>query len=665
MKWIFFFFSISLYSQNIEIHQVTNLLKIVERGDISQKEKIQFNKQALIILSKEKNSYQNRKLLIRTASNFKRLNCWNELKKTSKTLLNRSENANASVHIGISYRLLGYYFTYVSKNDSALHCFLKARKYFLDLKDKSNLSFNYCDVGLIYYFNCDYLESQAAYINALKFANFSKKKNAIKYVALINLGIIQTALGEYKEANNYANRALDIAKNSLDNSDSFSESCLNDIGYNYYKMGKYKQSILFFRKALKSLKTPNNFPDVYALLLDNLANSKLALTHEKNVLNLYLKSSKIRSEYQVDQGRNFNRLYISKYYNKFNEKEKAILFAKEALKLSKDYKATRDVLECLQNLMSIDSLNISKYLTEYFYLSDSLQLAERRNRNKFARIAFETDEITIEKDRAVKEKWIVSATASILLLLTSLLFVIRLQRAKQKELVLIHQQQKTDESIYQLINDQQLMVDEGRQAEKKRIAQELHDGIMNRLASTRLNLFILNKSQDSETINKCLGFINNIQDIEKEIRQVAHDLNQEIFSENKGFDILLETLFEDYRNVADVKLFTEIDPAFNWELTESALRMNIYRILQEALQNAYKYAKAKNIFVTLTREGDFARILVHDDGTGFNIKKVKKGMGLKSIADRTKSLHGEFKLISGKIEGTIINVLLPLSRVSS
>jgi signal transduction histidine kinase len=185
---------------------------------------------------------------------------------------------------------------------------------------------------------------------------------------------------------------------------------------------------------------------------------------------------------------------------------------------------------------------------------------------------------------------------------------------------------------------------------------------MNRLASTRLNLFILNKSQDNQTIKKCLGFINNIQDIEKEIRQVAHDLNDEIFSENKGFALLLETLFEEYRNTSGIKLFTEIDPAFNWEMTESALRMNIYRILQEALQNSYKYARAKNIFVTLTREDDSVRILVHDDGTGFDVKKVKKGMGLKSISERARTLQGEFKIISGKKEGTILNILLPLTK---
>src|SRR5690606_19674268 len=159
-----------------------------------------------------------------------------------------------------------------------------------------------------------------------------------------------------------------------------------------------------------------------------------------------------------------------------------------------------------------------------------------------------------------------------------------------------------------------------------------------------LNLFILNKKRDDETIDKCLSLIDNIQDIEKEIRQVAHDLDSEIFSGNKSFNILLEALFDEVRSVSPSRFFTEIDPRINWETTATILRMNVYRILQETLQNANKYAKAKNVFVTLMREEQALRMIVHDDGVGFNLAKVKKGIGLKNIAHRVRSLRGELMI---------------------
>jgi hypothetical protein len=124
-------------------------------------------------------------------------------------------------------------------------------------------------------------------------------------------------------------------------------------------------------------------------------------------------------------------------------------------------------LEGLKNLILISPLKTSAYSQQYIRISDSLQLAERKNRNKFARIAFETEEITSEKDEAIKQKWIISAAAATLLLLGTMLFIIKMQRAKQKELVLIHERQKSDESIYQLIDTQQIKIDQGRLAEKK------------------------------------------------------------------------------------------------------------------------------------------------------------------------------------------------------
>ena len=89
--------------------------------------------------------------------------------------------------------------------------------------------------------------------------------------------------------------------------------------------------------------------------------------------------------------------------------------------------------------------------------------------------------------------------------------------------------------------------------------------------------------------------------------------------------------------------------------------MNVYRILQETLQNANKYAKAKNVFVTLMREEQALRMIVHDDGVGFNLAKVKKGIGLKNIAHRVRSLRGELMIKTDKNQGTLISMLFPLA----
>ena len=618
-------------------------------------------KKALELLKVAPNALENRKRLLQIAEIFGQINFFPESIDASQTLEAKSIAAHDDYHLAKAYQILGFCKTYLSENEQALYFLLKAKKIYLRTNFQENLAAIYSDIAVVYYFNCDYFEAISMSVDALRFARKFQKYEQ-QYIALFNIGLILKDLGEYGKSIEYTLKAKMVAEEKLTAECDHLETCYNSLGQSAFQNGNTKQAISNYRRGIALLMKKKGYAESKAVLLDNLANAYLSINKLDSIPFLYEQANKIRDSFNIDQGRNFNRLYLSNYYRKMGRKDEALRYAEEALRLSKSFRAPRDILQCLKQLIELDKVKSLEYTQRYITLSDSLQLAERRNRNKFARIAFEADELTVEKDRAIKQKWIVIGVAGAILLLGGLLFVIKMQRARQKRLMLVHEQQKADEAIYQLINDQQLKIDEGRQAEKQRIARELHDGIMNRLASTRLNLFILNKSQDDETIRKCLGFIDNIQEIEYEIRQVAHDLNDDIFSENKGFAALLDNLFNEYRGTTSTNLFTEIDPAFNWEMTESVLRMNIYRILQEALQNSYKYASAQNIFVTLTKEDDCVRILVHDDGIGFKVDKVKKGIGLQNIADRAKTLHGEFKIISGGPEGTILNILLPLTR---
>lgn len=287
---------------------------------------------------------------------------------------------------------------------------------------------------------------------------------------------------------------------------------------------------------------------------------------------------------------------------------------------------------------------------------------ERETRNKFAKIAYETEEITQEKDLAEKQKSIFLGIAITVTAFGLLLLVVITQRNRQKELVYTQEQQKAKEEIFQLIQTQQFKIDEGRQIEKKRIARDLHDGIMNKLASTRFNLDILNKKKDETTVQKCLPYIDGLQDIEKEIRNIAHDLNAEVFSEKDSFKRILMTFFEEQKNILKPKLHTEIDKTIKWESLESTVKINIYRILQEAFQNISKHANAENIFISITNKQDYLMLEIHDDGKGFSANNKTKGIGLQNIQARAKECRAIFHVDSDLDNGTTIIVSIPLNK---
>ena len=88
----------------------------------------------------------------------------------------------------------------------------------------------------------------------------------------------------------------------------------------------------------------------------------------------------------------------------------------------------------------------------------------------------------------------------------------------------------------------------------------------------------------------------------------------------------------------------------------------MYRIIQESLQNCNKYANASTIKVEFKAQNDNLVVKISDDGEGFKINKVKKGIGLHNIKTRTIECEGTLEIKSKKDEGTTISIVIPIKK---
>jgi signal transduction histidine kinase len=210
-------------------------------------------------------------------------------------------------------------------------------------------------------------------------------------------------------------------------------------------------------------------------------------------------------------------------------------------------------------------------------------------------------------------------------------------------------------------DNKQTKIDEARKIEKKRIAQDLHDSIMNRLSSTRLNLHILNENATPEIIKKCLPFIAGIQDIEKEIRNISHDLNKDAIFNKVSFVAVLEAFVEEQKPFFAGKCHLEIECNINWEWLSTFQKIHIFRMFQEAFQNIVKHAHAKNIIISILKNENQLLLEIFDDGVGFSLKQKKKGIGLQNIFSRAKQCNGKAEINSEVGTGTTIRITIPLS----
>jgi signal transduction histidine kinase len=580
-------------------------------------------------------------------------------KKVSELILESSKDENDTINIAKAQLYIGDYYFEKTQNDSAFIFYRNAEELFSKLKDNKNLAKVILYKAYILLYEKDYLGSETETIKAL---NLSEDDKTFKYECYVNLGSSLSGLENYDKALEYHKKSLIQCEELKDKSfyEASKAQSFNNIGMIYLKQENFKDAELNFRKGLGIKNIDKIHSLIYASLLDNLAYAMFNLK-DNSSFKLFSEALKVRDSLENTSGIIKSKIHLAEYYLAENNTVKALILNKEAYSLAKKSKFHGDVLKSLKLFSKLDPLNGLTYSKEYIQLSDSLYKVERESRNKLARIEYETDEIIQEKEVLTEEKKLIFWSSLIIISFSVLLYIILYQRSKQKELVFAQEQQSANEEIYKLMINQQLKVDEVRTAEKNRIAKDLHDGIMNKLTSTRLNLFVLSRRRDEETIQNCINYINDIQNIEKEIRSIAHELSDDKFTQKNSFRSILKELIDDQNKLFSAKTEFDLDKKIKWDKIDASIKMNIFRIIQEALNNCNKYAQASKIEILIYKDDLENFVLsIKDNGVGFNTNKKKNGIGMKNMSERSESIRGKFKIHSEVNKGTTILIEFPV-----
>ena len=497
----------------------------------------------------------------------------------------------------------------------------------------------------------------------LLFQSISKFESLNRYKSLYKsyneLGLVSTELEEFDKAIFYYDKALEYL-DDLNDQTIFKEEILNNIGLIYQKMDAHKRAIIYFEKALDSKNLLEDNPELYAILLDNNAYSKLMTGDVTNLPESFFVALRIRDSLGIKLGILINKLHLAEYYAFAQDTSRALSYAKEANLLSKEVFNPRDRMTSLKLLSEFDKPNKSHYLKKYIAVSDSLQKEDRRVRNKFTRISYETDKYVEETERLSQQKTRIMIGSGIAILILSLSYFLIRQRSKNKELMFEAEQQKNNEEIYQLILNQQAKLEEGRLQERTRISEELHDGVLGKLFGTRLGIGFLELKGDSNTLEKHESFLDEIQSIEKEIRTISHELKSEILSTKLGFMTIIENLVKEQSTIGKYKYSINSETLIYWDEIQDKAKFNVYRILQESLFNINKYSKAKNVRIDFKIRDKMLNLTVADDGVGFDVKNNKKGIGITNMLARAQRLGGEFSISSEVTKGTVSTVSIPV-----
>ena len=338
----------------------------------------------------------------------------------------------------------------------------------------------------------------------------------------------------------------------------------------------------------------------------------------------------------------------------------AVQHARQAFQMGKVLELNRDALNALLLLAKADSRNRETYLSQHIALNENLNQEERRVRDKFTRIAYETETYIEENKRLARDKIIIVGGATAVVLILLLLIANYNVRAKNKALAFETEQQKANEKIYLLTLKQQENLAKGQLQERRRISEDLHDSILARLFGIRLNWAFLDVVGPGSAIAKHREYLQELQQIEKEIRDISHDLRNELYLSQTQYIQNLRKLVKRWETQGNFKVVLEITEEGIWEQINSYLKTNIYKILEEMLHNIVKHASAKKVKLVLKANNSFLSLYIEDDGIGYSKRFAEPGIGIKNIKSRTKKMGGTYMIEGIPYKGTKIYISVPI-----
>jgi signal transduction histidine kinase len=227
---------------------------------------------------------------------------------------------------------------------------------------------------------------------------------------------------------------------------------------------------------------------------------------------------------------------------------------------------------------------------------------------------------------------------------------------------------KNRAEVEKKINQQKfrsVLILEGQEEERKRIAMDIHDGIGQMLTSLKYQIESLAGNNDERSDRKIAEIKQGIKDVIKEVRRVTFNLKPTVLGDY-GLQAALNVFIQEIGKLSDTEIIYRTEGNMTHRLPQK-VENNTFRIVQEAINNAIKYSKAPKIEVLLQQDGNAFIITVKDEGEGFDEKiietrdvNIESGRGFFNMYERTEYINGNLDIKSAPGEGTTVRLFVPL-----
>lgn len=557
----------------------------------------------------------------------------------------------------VAYKFLGYVYDLTGKVDSARFYLNKrlnfTKKHFYKQLPYYEAVISYSNWGVDYIDSKVLIEKLTDALTSIKYGEFQEQK-----------GLMYMLMGDILLREN----DLDNANTYFDKSFKLITSKYAPIDY-YLRKGKiailennYIDAEIFLNKGLNVLeaKTTYTYPSFLNLL------GYISLMRGKiDKANSYLNESldyQEKNNFKTFRAKTYLYLsYIAKENNSNKEKE----YLDKSLEYSlKDPVVTKDIYLAYKGYFERNKqFNQEQvYLRKFNQLNDSIFNTEKakikldlewRYKLTESKKEIEYKEQIIHNDKQIKKLYAFALILLALLIVTLIIMFLIKTRANnesQNTQKLLHEVQlksTLENQKIEIIKEKIKAISQ----ERERLSLELHDGIANDISS--LKLFFYNE----KTINSPLieTTVDKIDKLYNEVRNLSHDLNPDSITEIE-FSQLVDKICV-MAEKSGIMISKQILISKHIDDLDETILLNLYRIIQELINNIIKHSKATKATVEIIETDSKLLIQVFDNGVGIETSK-KTGIGLKNINKRVQYLKGTID-ISG-LSGTTIKIQVPI-----
>ncbi len=607
--------------------------------------KIRFLDSLSTLTIKFTNDLNSIEFLFNLAAEYYYLNDYQKTLYISRRIYGMSKKSYDTLNLAKAYYYIGDAYEQ-NHRDSAYYYYKKAEKLYQILGNdelRGKMLFN---KGYILFYEGNYVESEIEFSKSLQFLKYSSNHELL-YTVYNLMGCVLERLEDNENALKYFGYAKDELKllNPSVNTLKYNLSLSVNISNVYDKRNEFNKSIKELT-AVISDDIESKWPSDYANVLGNLGYSKMKSGDLKRAKPLLSKAYSISLKSGTETNVLYKIINLGEYYLTTKDTITSLRFLNRALSLGKKLNSNNEVVKTLKLLSKAEPQRDSYYKGKIIRLTDSLTKVQRKNRNKYARIEYETSVVEdANKELNSKNLYLI---VGVVVLAGAL--GIRYVLGQRKEIAYRKQLQAAELELFDLMRSSQIELNRAREEEQNRISRELHDNVMNKIYGARLQLGMLNPMTSLEAEEKRSKQIDNLQLIEQDIRSIAHDLYSDVVSHFDFSELLVSCV---QQATATTEFYLDCDERIDWESISGLVKITIYRIVQEALSNVSKYSEASQCFVTITQlDATSLRLTVIDNGKGFDMNQTTKGIGLKNMSTRARAVKADFTIHSSLEQGT-------------